>query len=106
MARGTRIGRVFSEWFNRPPDRRFLSLTYLWISVKSRSERSRARIVEIAAIRVEASRNNAERLCTCHGGIGQAGHTDALEFWPAGGLVGALANYLCAPSPGRTMAVV
>ena len=34
VSRGTRIGRVSSEWFNRPPDERFLSLTDLWNSVQ------------------------------------------------------------------------
>ena len=34
VSRETRIGRVSTEWFIRPPDRRFLSLTDLWNSVK------------------------------------------------------------------------
>ena len=29
VSRGQRIGRVSSEWFNRPDDERFLSLTDL-----------------------------------------------------------------------------
>ncbi|HQU67393.1 MAG TPA: DUF932 domain-containing protein [Albidovulum sp.] len=62
VGRGERIGRVSSEWFNRPDDERFLSLDNLWASVKSRSERSRTRIVETARIHVEASRDNAERM--------------------------------------------
>jgi hypothetical protein len=62
VSRGQRIGRVSSEWFNRPDDERYLSLTDLNNSVKRRSERSKTRIVESEAIRVEASRDNPERL--------------------------------------------
>src|SRR4051812_1915260 len=53
VTRGQRIGRVSSEWFSRPADERYLSLTDLRNSVKARSERSRTRIVESEAIRVE-----------------------------------------------------
>lgn len=62
VSRGQRIGRVSSEWFNRPADERYLSLTELRNSVKSRSERSKTRIVESELIRVEASRDDPERL--------------------------------------------
>jgi len=47
-----------SEWFNRPADERFLSLTDLNNAVRWRSERSKTRIMESEAIRVEASRDN------------------------------------------------
>lgn len=49
--RGTRVGRVSSEWFSRPDDERFLSLTDLFASLKGRAERSRTRTIESAAIR-------------------------------------------------------
>jgi hypothetical protein len=62
VSRGQRIGRVSSEWFNRPDDERYLSLTELNNAVKQRSERCKTRIVESEAIRVEASRDNPERL--------------------------------------------
>ncbi len=62
VSRGSRVGLVSSEWFSRPDDERFLSLTDLHASVKRRSASSRTRTVESAAIRVEASRDNAERL--------------------------------------------
>lgn len=39
--RGQRIGRVSSEWFSRPEDERFLSLTDLFASLKGRAEHSR-----------------------------------------------------------------
>ena len=94
VSRGTRIGRVSSEWFNRPPDERFLSLTDLWNSVKSRSERSRTRIVESAAIRVEASRDNAERLALVMPGSDRPIAPTHWSFGQLAGLVGAPANYL------------
>ena len=92
VSRGTRIGRVSSEWFNRPPDERFLSLTDLWNSVKSRSERSRTRIVESAAIRVEASRNNAERLALVMPGSDRPITPTHWSFGQLAGLVGALSR--------------
>ena len=52
--RGQRIGRVSSEWFSRPADERYLSLSDLFGAVNGRAERSRTRTVESAAIRVEA----------------------------------------------------
>jgi hypothetical protein len=61
-SRGERIGRVSSEWFARPADERYLSLSELFGSVRGRAERSRTRTAESAAIRVEASRDDAERL--------------------------------------------
>ncbi|GAA5055226.1 MULTISPECIES: DUF932 domain-containing protein [Sphingomonadales] len=62
VSRGQRIGRVSSEWFSRPADQRYLSLTELMAAVKGRAERSRTRTVESAAIRVEAHRDDPERL--------------------------------------------
>src|SRR6516225_4194754 len=62
VSRGERIGRVSSEWFGRPADERYLSLSELFSSVRGRAERSRTRTAESAAIRVEASRDDAERL--------------------------------------------
>lgn len=62
VSRGGRNGRVSSEWFSRTDDERFLSLDDLWTSLKGRSERSRTRIVGTGDIRVEASRNDGERL--------------------------------------------
>lgn len=62
ISRGEQIGRVSSEWFSRPDDERFLSLTELYDTVRSRADRAHARTIESAAIRVEATRDNAERL--------------------------------------------
>ncbi len=62
ISRGERIGRVSSEWFSRPDDERYLSLSELYASVKGRAERSRTLTVESAAIRVEAHRDDPENL--------------------------------------------
>jgi hypothetical protein len=62
VGRGERVGRVASEWFVRPDDERYLSLSDLMASVKGRADRSRTRTVESAAVRVEASRDDPERL--------------------------------------------
>jgi hypothetical protein len=55
--RGERIARVSSEWFSRPADERYLSLSELFAAVRGRAERSRTRAAETAAIRVEANRD-------------------------------------------------
>jgi hypothetical protein len=92
--RGERIGRVSSEWFNRPDDERYLSLDDLWARVKARSDRSRTRIVETVAIEVEAQRDDPERL-RLHLPKGQA--PVAPTHWAFGqlaSLVGAPAAYL------------
>ena len=62
VSRGGHNGRVSSEWFSRPDDEKFLSLSDLYASVKARAERSRTRTVESAAIRVEAHRDDPEKL--------------------------------------------
>ena len=62
VSRGERVARVSSEWCSRPADERYLSLTELHAAVRGRAERSRTRTVESAAIRVEAKRDDSERL--------------------------------------------
>lgn len=62
VTRGERIGRVSSEWFSRPDDERFLSLSDLAHAVRDRAEHSRTRIVETNLIHVEANRADGERL--------------------------------------------
>jgi hypothetical protein len=60
--RGSRIGRVSSEWFSRPADERYLSLDALHDAVARRAEHSRTRTVESRVVRIEARREDAERL--------------------------------------------
>jgi hypothetical protein len=62
ISRGVRIGRVSSEWFSRPDDKRYLSLSEIHAAVRGRAERATARTVETKGLRVEASRDDAERL--------------------------------------------
>jgi hypothetical protein len=40
VSRGERIGRVSSEWFSRPADERYLSLSDLYAAVHGRTERT------------------------------------------------------------------
>jgi len=94
VGRGHRIGRVSSEWFNRPADQRYLSLTELMAAVKGRAERSRTRTVESAAIRVEAHRDDPERLALV---LPDADKLLAPTHWSFGqlaSLVGAPAAYM------------
>ena len=94
VSRGERNRRVSSEWFNRPDDERYLSLDDLWANVKGRSERSRSRVVQTADIRVEATRDNSERLNLM---LPKAHELVAPTHWAFGQLasiVGAPASYL------------
>jgi hypothetical protein len=92
--RGDRNGRVSSEWFSRPPDERFLSLADLYAAVRGRTERSRTRTVESAAIRVEADRGNAERLTLTLPGSDAPIAPTHWSFGQLASLVGAPAAYL------------
>ena len=94
VSRGQRIGRVSSEWFNRPDDERYLSLTDLHNSVKRRSARSKTRIVESEAICVEASRDNPERLTLMLPGAHAPVTPTHWSFGQLASLVSAPATYL------------
>lgn len=94
VTRGTRIGRVSSEWFSRPDDERFLSLGTLASAVRSRSERSRTRIVETALIHVEANRNDPERLALILPGAEAPVAPTHWSFGQLASQVGAPAAYL------------
>ena len=94
VSRGERIGRVSSEWFSRPADERYLSLSDLYAAVRGRTERSRTRTVESAAIRVEASRDDAERLALMLPGSDAPIAPTHWSFGQLASLVGAPAAYL------------
>jgi hypothetical protein len=94
VSRGERIGRVSSEWFSRPADQRYLSLSELFASVRGRTERSRTRTVESAAIRVDASRDDAERLTLVLPGAEAPIAPTHWSFGQLASLVGAPAAYL------------
>lgn len=48
--RGERIGRVSSEWFSRPADERYASLSELYAALYGRAARSRTLTAESTAI--------------------------------------------------------
>lgn len=106
ISRGQRIGRVSSEWFSRPDDERYLSLTELYDAVKARADRTTARTVETRAVRVEASRDNAERLALVIPGRDEPVAPTHWSFGQLCSLVGAPAGYmrqLPAPLAGINM---
>jgi hypothetical protein len=74
---GERIGRVSSEWFSRPDDERYLSLSKLH-----------------AAVRGEASRDDAERLVLIVPGREAPVAPTHWSFGQLCGLVGAPSGYL------------
>jgi hypothetical protein len=94
VSRGERIGRVSSEWFCRSSDERYLSLSNLFAAVRARTERSRTRTIESASIRVEASRDDAERLMLGLPGSDRSVATTHWSFGQLASLVGAPAAYL------------
>ncbi|SJZ78383.1 DUF932 domain-containing protein [Consotaella salsifontis] len=93
-SRGGTSGRVSSEWFSRPADERYLSLSELHAAVRGRTERSRTRTVESATIRVEASRDDPERLALMLPGAEQPVAPTHWSFGQLSSLVGAPAAYL------------
>ncbi|MGO7542341.1 DUF932 domain-containing protein [Rhizobium ruizarguesonis] len=94
VTRGEHNGRVSSEWFSRPDDERFLSLTELYDAVKGRADRATARTVESRAVRVEASRDNAERLALIVPGQEEPISPTHWSFGQLCSLVGAPATYM------------
>ncbi len=94
FSRGQRVSRVSSEWFSRPADERFLSLSELFASVRSRAERSRTRTLESATIRVEATRDNADCLALTLPGSEAPIAPTHWSFGQLAALVGAPAAYL------------
>lgn len=94
VSRGERIGRVSSEWFSRPDDERYLSLTDLHASVRSRADHAQTRTVESRAVRVEASRDDAERLSLIVPGRDEPILPTHWSFGQLCSLVGAPASYM------------
>ena len=94
VSRGERVGRVSSEWFNRPDDERFLSLDALADMVRTRAERSKTRVLESALIHVEASRDDPERLSLILPGADAPVAPTHWSFGQLASLVGAPAAYL------------
>ena len=91
VSRGGHDGRVSSEWFSRPDDEKYLSLSELYASVNGRAARSKTRTVESAAIRVEAYRDDPEKLALI---LPDAGAPVAPTHWS----FGQLASLVTAPA--------
>ena len=94
ISRGQNVGRVSSEWFSRPDDERFLSLSALYESVRNRADRATTRIVESRAVRIEARSEDPERLTLI---VPDSDRPIAPTNWSFGqlcSLVGAPASYL------------
>lgn len=94
VGRGERIGRVSSEWFSRPADERYLSLSELARAVRDRADSSRTRVVESALIHVEANRSDPERLALTLTGTDTPIAPTHWSFGQLASLVGAPAAYL------------
>jgi hypothetical protein len=94
LSRGDRVGRVSSEWFSRPDDERFLSLQELYAAVRARADRATARTVDSRAIRVEARRDDAERLTLIVPGRDTPVAPTHWSFGQICSLVGAPSSYL------------
>src|SRR6266849_5155760 len=89
VSRGERVGRVSSEWFARPDDERYLSLTDLYDAVRRRAECAQVHTVESRAVKVKASRDNAERLALLVPGRDEPVAPTHWSFGQLCGLVGA-----------------
>jgi hypothetical protein len=94
ISRGERIGRVSSEWFSRPDDERYLSLTELYDAVKARADLASVRTLESRLLRVEASRDNADRLALVVPGQDEPIAPTHWSFGQLCSLVGAPAIYM------------
>ena len=94
ISRGERIGRVSSEWFSRPDDERYLSLSALHEAVSLRAERATARNVETCTLRVEANRGDGEHLALAIPGRSEPVATTHWSFGQMCSLVGAPASYM------------
>lgn len=94
ISRGERIGRVSSEWFSRPDDERYLSLTDLHDAVRRRADCAQTRTVESRAVCVEASRDDAGRLALMVPGRSEPVTPTHWSFGQLCSLVGAPTSYL------------
>ena len=94
ISRGQNVSRVSSEWFSRPDDERYLSLTDLHASVRRRADQATTRIVESRAVRVEARSEDPEMLTLIAPGDDTPIAPTNWSFGQLASLVGAPASYL------------
>jgi hypothetical protein len=103
VSRGQRVGRVSSEWFSRPDDERYLSLSELARAVGGRSQCSRTRMVETSLIQVEANRSEPERMSLLLPGVSAPVAPTHWSFGQLASLVGAPASYTAAEGIHRVV---
>lgn len=94
VSRGERVGRVSSEWFCRPDDERYLSLSDLHDAVRRRAVFAQTRTAESRAVRVEASRDNADGLDLSVPGRSEPVAPTHWSFGQLCSLVGAPTSYM------------
>jgi hypothetical protein len=94
ISKGEHIGRVSSEWYSRPDDQKYLSLSELYDSVKSRADRAATRTVESREMKVEATREDAERLALIIPGRDTPVSPTHWSFGQLCSLVGAPSSYM------------
>lgn len=91
--KGSRDGRVSSQWFSRPDDERFLSLNDLFEKVKGRADRSHSKVIDVSDIRINAKMDDPDKL-TMHLDSDVEVAPNHWSFGQLAGLVGAPAGYL------------
>ncbi len=94
ISRGTNVSRVASEWFARPADERFLSLSELYDHVRGRADRATTRVVESRAMRVEARSDAPDMLTLLVPGSAAPVRPTNWAFGQLCSLVGAPSAYL------------
>ena len=94
ITRGSHNGRVSSEWFSRPDDERYLSLSSLYDAVRGRADAATARTVETRSLRVIADRGSAEALTLVVPGRDEPVVPTHWSYGQLCSLVGAPAGYL------------
>jgi hypothetical protein len=93
-SRGSMNSRVSSEWFSRPDDERYLSLSALYDAVRSRADRATIRSLDSRAVKVEATRDDSESLSLILPGQDAPVCPTHWSFAQLCGLVGAPSGYL------------
>jgi hypothetical protein len=93
-SRGDMNSRVSSEWFSRPDDERYLSLSALYDAVRGRADRAAVRTLDSRAVRVEANRDDGESLSLILPGQEAPVSPTHWSFGQLCGLVGAPSGYL------------
>ncbi|HTM81575.1 DUF932 domain-containing protein [Asticcacaulis sp.] len=94
VSRGSRDGRVSSQWFSRPDDERYLNLDDLYEATRKRANLARVRTVASNLVRVEASREDTENLSLILPGRDDQVAPTHWSFGQLCGLVSAPASYM------------